>query len=176
MLRVTRLTDYATRVLTALASAPEQVHSASELAERARLELPTVAKVLKPLARAGLVVSFRGASGGYRLARATSDIRLIAVVEAIEGPLSMTECSGEHSSCEHESHCAMQSHWRHINDVIADALSSVSLASLLTPAPASRRKPASSANQQPAALPLALTQAPLTQAPLTQIPLTVLTS
>ena len=69
MLRVTKLTDYATLVLTVLASTPEAVLSASGLAERAGLEAPTVAKVLKPLAQAGLVQAFRGASGGYRLAR-----------------------------------------------------------------------------------------------------------
>lgn len=133
MLRVTRLTDYATRVLTTLASHPTRVLSAAELADQSRLELPTVAKVLKPLARAGLVQSFRGSNGGYRLARAADDIALIAVVEAIEGPLSMTECSGAHSHCEHEAHCGMQSHWRHINDVIATALRGVSLAQMRAP-------------------------------------------
>jgi FeS assembly SUF system regulator len=133
MLRVTKLTDYATVVLATLAGAPGRVHSASELAESAGLELPTVSKVLKPLAHAGLVESFRGANGGYRLARAAADISLIEVVEAIEGPFGMTECSGEHSSCELESHCGVRGNWRHINDVVADALRSVSLAQMLAP-------------------------------------------
>jgi FeS assembly SUF system regulator len=131
MLRVTKLTDYATVVLAALAVAPNRVHSAAELAERSRLELPTVSKVLKPLAQAGLVTGFRGASGGYRLARAPSQISLIEIVEAIEGPLVMTECSGEHSSCEHEPHCGVQGQWRQINDVIADALRGMTLAQML---------------------------------------------
>lgn len=138
MLRVTKLTDYATVVLAALASAPGRVLSAAELAERARLEPPTVAKVLKPLAHAGLVEGFRGAAGGYRLARPAAEIALIAIVEAIEGPLGMTECSGEHSSCEHEPHCGVQSHWRRINDVIADALGGITLADMLPP-PAARK-------------------------------------
>lgn len=137
MLRVTKLTDYATVVMTALAETPGRIHSAAELAERARLELPTVSKVLKPLAHAGLIESFRGAAGGYRLARAPDGISLYDVVEAIEGKLGMTECSGEHSSCEHESHCGVQTHWRRINDVIADALRSISLAQML---PASAQK------------------------------------
>ena len=131
MLRVTKLTDYATVVLVALAEAPERVHSSAELAERARLEPSTVAKVLKPLAHAGLVEGFRGASGGYRLARPADRIPLIAIVEAMEGPLGMTECSGEHSSCEHEAHCGVQTHWRRINDVISDALSGITLAEML---------------------------------------------
>lgn len=131
MLRVTKLTDYATVVLAALASEPGRVHSTAELAERARLEPTTVAKVLKPLAHAGLVDGFRGASGGYRLARPAARIPLIAIVEAIEGPLGMTECSGEHSSCEHEAHCGVQTHWRRINDVIAEALGGITLADML---------------------------------------------
>ena len=131
MLRVTKLTDYATVVMTALAVAPERVHSAAELAEHARLELPTVSKVLKPLAHAGLVESFRGSNGGYRLARAAIDISLIEIVEAIEGRVGMTECSGEHSHCELEAHCGVRSNWRHVNDVVADALRAVSLAQML---------------------------------------------
>lgn len=131
MLRITKLTDYATVVLTALAGSPSRVHSAAELAELARLELPTVSKVLKPLAHAGLVTSFRGANGGYRLARPPGQISLIDIVEAIEGRLNMTECSGEHSSCEHEAHCGVQGHWRRINDVISDTLRGMSLAEML---------------------------------------------
>ncbi|MFY2762951.1 SUF system Fe-S cluster assembly regulator [Arenimonas sp. MALMAid1274] len=138
MLRVTKLTDYATVVLTVLAGQADRVWSAAELAERARLELPTVAKLLKPLAHAGLVESFRGANGGYRLSRPAAEISLIAIVEAIEGPLGMTECSGEHSSCEHESHCGVQTHWRRVNDVIAEALGNISLAELMPP-PAARK-------------------------------------
>lgn len=139
MLRVTKLTDYATLVLTALADSPERVLSAAELAERARLELPTVSKVLKPLAHAGLVESFRGSNGGYRLARAAADISLIEIVEAMEGRLGMTECSGEHSQCEHESHCGVRGNWRHINDVVADALRGVSLAQMFAPTPTKPR-------------------------------------
>lgn len=131
MLRVTKLTDYATVLLSALAESPIRVHSAAELAERSHLETTTVSKVLKPLAHAGLVSSFRGASGGYRLARAPGQISLIEIVEAMEGRLGMTECSGEHSSCEHEPHCGVQGPWRRINDVIADALRGMSLAEML---------------------------------------------
>ena len=146
MLRVTKLTDYATVILVALAEAPGRVHSSAELAERARLEPPTVAKVLKPLAHAGLVESFRGAPGGYRLARPAHAIPLIAIVEAMEGPLGMTECSGEHSTCELEPHCGVQTHWRRINDVIAEALGGITLAEMLPPAAARKAIPMTLAN------------------------------
>lgn len=131
MLRVTKLTDYATVVLTVLASAPEAVASAAGLAERAGLEAPTVAKVLKPLAQAGLVEAFRGSNGGYRLARPAAEISLIEIVEAMEGPIGMTECSLHAGQCGIEASCGARANWRHINDVVADALRGVSLAQML---------------------------------------------
>lgn len=140
MLRVTKLTDYATVVLTALASDATSVLSASELAERAGLEAPTVAKVLKPLAQAGLVEGFRGANGGYRLSRPASAISLVEIVEAMEGPLGMTECSVHEGQCGIEDSCGVRANWRRINDVVADALRGVSLAQMLgTARPAPRK-------------------------------------
>ena len=133
MLRVTRLTDYATVVLTVLAARPDAVLSAPELAERSGLEPPTVAKVLKPLAAAGLVAGFRGANGGYRLARPADAISLVDIVEAMEGPLAMTECSVANGQCGIEHSCNVRANWRRINDVVAEALGKVSLAQLLEP-------------------------------------------
>jgi len=140
MLRVTKLTDYATVVMTVLASETAAVLSASELAERAGLEMPTVAKLLKPLAQAGLVEGFRGANGGYRLAREAAAISLIEIVEAMEGPLGMTECSVHVGQCGIEHSCGARANWRRINDVVADALRGVSLAQMLGPVPPAPRK------------------------------------
>jgi len=133
MLRVTRLTDYASVVLTVLAARPDAVLSAPELAELAGLEAPTVAKVLKPLAAAGLVAGFRGANGGYRLARPATAISLVDIVEAMEGPLAMTECSVASGQCGIEHSCGVRANWRRINDVVAEALGKVSLAQMLEP-------------------------------------------
>jgi FeS assembly SUF system regulator len=136
MLRVSKLTDYATVVLTALAAQPDVVLSAAGLAEQAGLEAPTVAKILKPLAQAGLVSGFRGINGGYRLARPASQITLIDIVEAMEGPLGMTECSLHAGNCGIEQSCGVRANWRRINDVVADALRGVTLAEMLgSPAP-----------------------------------------
>ena len=140
MLRVTKLTDYATLVLTVLAARPGDVLSAPDLAEHAGLEAPTVAKVLKPLAQAGLVEGFRGANGGYRLAREASAISLVEIVEAMEGPLGMTECSLHDGQCGIEQSCGVRANWRRINDVVADALRGVSLAQMLGPVPPAPRK------------------------------------
>ncbi|TXH70902.1 MAG: SUF system Fe-S cluster assembly regulator [Lysobacteraceae bacterium] len=133
MLRVTKLTDYASVVLTVLTVSPEAVLSANGLAERAGLEPPTVAKVLKPLAQAGLVQAFRGTNGGYRLARPAEEISLVDIIEAMEGPLAMTECSVHAGQCDIEHSCGARANWRRINDVVTDALRAVSLAEMAIP-------------------------------------------
>jgi FeS assembly SUF system regulator len=133
VLRVTKLTDYATLVLTVMAATPDAVHSAAGLAERARLEATTVSKLLKTLAHAGLVGGFRGVNGGYRLARTPEAITLIQIVEAMEGPLGMTECSVHAGHCGIEDHCGVRANWRRVNDVVVDALRGVTLAQMLLP-------------------------------------------
>ena len=133
MLRVTKLTDYATVVLTVLAARPGDVLSAADLAEIAGLEAPTVSKLLKPLAQAGLVSSQRGVHGGYRLNRAAAEITLVDIVEAMEGPLAMTECSQHDNQCCIAKQCGVRANWRLINDVVADALRGVTLAQMLQP-------------------------------------------
>jgi FeS assembly SUF system regulator len=138
VLRVSKLTDYATEVMAVLAAAPARVHNAQELAERARLEAPTVSKLLKQLAQAGLVESFRGVNGGYRLARAPERISIADIVTAMEGPIGMTECSAQAGLCDHETHCGVRVNWQRINDAIAGALAGVSLADMLKTPPRRR--------------------------------------
>ena len=137
MLRVSKLTDYATVVMTVLADAAD-VLSAQDVAARARLELPTVSKLLKQLAHAGLVDSFRGVNGGYRLAHAPAQITIAQILTAMEGPIGMTECSAHVGLCDHESHCGVRVNWQRINQAIAHALASVTLADMLKPAPRKR--------------------------------------
>jgi FeS assembly SUF system regulator len=137
MLRVSKLTDYATVVMTVLADAAD-VLSAQDVAACARLELPTVSKLLKQLAHAGLVESFRGVNGGYRLAHEPAHITIAQIVTAMEGPIGMTECSAHVGLCDHESHCGVRVNWQRINQAIAQALDGVTLADMLKPAPRKR--------------------------------------
>jgi FeS assembly SUF system regulator len=142
MLRVSKLTDYATVVMTVLAeaqTASNAVLSAQDLAERAHLEVPTVSKLLKQLAQAQLVESFRGVNGGYRLARARERISLADIVIAMEGPFGMTECSAHVGLCDHESHCGVRGNWRRVSDVIEMSLRQMTLAEMCRPAPAPKR-------------------------------------
>jgi FeS assembly SUF system regulator len=130
MLRISKLTDYGTVVLACLAASPEQHQTASQVADRTRLAGPTVSKLLKSLHRAGLVTSTRGAHGGYRLARASSAISAATIIDAIEGPVAITECSGNHSACDIESVCRTGSAWQRINGAIRRALEEITLAQL----------------------------------------------
>jgi FeS assembly SUF system regulator len=130
MLRISKLTDYGTVVLACLAASPAQRLTASEVADRTHLALPTVSKLLKNFHRAGLLTSTRGARGGYRLARPAAAISAAAIIDAIEGPVAITECSGEHSTCEHEVSCSTGNAWQRINGAIRRSLDEISLAQL----------------------------------------------
>ncbi len=133
MLRMSKLTDYGTVVLGFLAQHPEDMHSAAEIADATRLATPTVSKVLKKLAGAGVLDSFRGAHGGYSLAREASEISAAEIIDALEGPIAITECSGDHSHCSLETVCALGGRWQQINALIRNALAEISLAELAGP-------------------------------------------
>lgn len=131
MLRISKLTDYGTVVLAELARAETGLTSAADIAGRTGLGLPTVSKLLKMLARAGLVSSVRGPRGGYRLAREPAQITAAAVIDALEGPVSITACSAHDSRCDIETLCRVSGAWQRINLAIHNALDEVSLADLL---------------------------------------------
>ena len=127
---MSRLTDYGTVVLAHLASADAACVSAAEVAEATAIALPTVSKLLKSLAKSKLVHSTRGAHGGYRLARRPQDISAAEVIDALEGPVSITECSTSNSHCDIEEHCSVGGAWQRINVAIRRALGDISLADL----------------------------------------------
>ena len=133
MLRISKMTDYAIMVMVELHASKGDVLSAHALAERSHLELPTVSKVLKLLVKAGLVDSYRGASGGYRLERKAQDISVAEIITAIEGPIAMTECSVEEGLCAQESICSLRGNWQRISVAVATAMEGVSLAEMAQP-------------------------------------------
>lgn len=127
MLRMGKLTDYATVVLAGLAQEPSRHRAAAELADGIHLARPTVSKVLKGLQRAGLVISSRGAQGGYRLARRPQDITAAQILDVFEGPIAITECSGVSSRCGIERQCRVGGGWQRVNAAIRRALNDVTL-------------------------------------------------
>lgn len=131
MLRMSKLTDYGIVLLTHMAQGGSPpVRTAQELAQASRVPSPTVSKLLKELARAGLVVSHRGRRGGYSLARAAADISVAAIVEALEGRVSVTECSEEAGLCALEPVCVAKSHWGPISRAIQGTLERLPLSAL----------------------------------------------
>ncbi|MBL6985460.1 MAG: SUF system Fe-S cluster assembly regulator [Methylobacter sp.] len=133
MLRLSKLTDYATVILSFMAKDKIQVHAAMEIATVTGIALPTVSKILKLLVNAKVLISTRGAKGGYILARMPEEISVAAVISALEGPIALTECSISHQGCEQASGCDIHGNWSLINQTIHNALESVTLADLTRP-------------------------------------------
>jgi len=127
MLRIGKLTDYATVVLATLAQDPQRHRAAAELAEKTRLSRPTVSKVLKELQRAGMVISSLGAQGGYRLSRPPQLITAAQILDIFEGPIAITECSTASSHCGIEKLCRVGSVWQRVNLGIRGALEDLTL-------------------------------------------------
>lgn len=134
MIRINRETDYGIVILSQMALDPERRYSATTLAEGRGLPVPVVSKVLKLLLRGGLLVSYRGAKGGYGLARPPERISLADVVAALEGPIALTHCADlGPSGCQYHSGCVVSSNWNRINQVVHKALAGISLKDMTEP-------------------------------------------
>lgn len=139
MIRITKQTDYGIVLLTRMAKASERLYTAPELAESAQIPQPTVQKVLKLLARHGLLDSQRGVKGGYVLARDPRSISVADVISALEGPIALTECVDERpGDCTKMAFCPVRPNWQRINDVVRDALDGITLMEMTETQPADR--------------------------------------
>ncbi len=134
MLRISKLTDYGTRVMGYMARRPQAYHKAGSVAAAVGLTTPTVSKILKLLGKADLLESLRGTRGGYRLARDPERISVAEVIRSLEGPVALTECSIAAGLCTQEDACAVRPNWQRINQVVLEALEQVSLAEFTRPA------------------------------------------
>lgn len=138
MLKLGKLTDYATVLVAAMAAAPERLHAAQELSRSTAVAAPTVAKLMKQLQQGGLVASSRGAKGGYRLLKAPTQVTVADVIRALEGPIALTDCA-VHGACALEDGCGAKAPFRLINAAITQALEAVTLADMAASfAPAAR--------------------------------------
>jgi FeS assembly SUF system regulator len=137
--RLSKTTDYGIVLLAGLARDPSaEPRNARELAEGSDLPVPMASKILKALAKEGLLVSQRGSKGGYRLARDPAELSVSEMVRVLEGPVALTDCAIGPSLCEHEAMCAVREPWQLISRVVEQALSDVTLADLVRgrPSPA----------------------------------------
>ena len=134
MIRLSRLADYGVTLMSQLASRPGMLVTAPDLALVTGLPVPTVSKVLKLLAHDSLIVSQRGTKGGYALTRSAGDITVAQIIAALDGPISLTDCMDELGNvCDIEAQCTTRTNWRKINDVINEALATVTLADMMAP-------------------------------------------
>ena len=135
-MRLSHLADYAVVLMTAAARRPAGARlSATELSGETGVPLPTAQKLMGQLTGAGLLSSVRGAGGGFTLARAALDISLADIVEAVEGPIAMTVCSGQEgpSDCALDAHCRVKPHMGVVGHAVRGALGAVSLDTLALP-------------------------------------------
>ncbi len=130
MIRLSRVADYGIVLMTELARNARSM-ATPELAERTRIAQPMAGKILKALTRSGLLVSQRGARGGYRLARQAAFVTVAEIIEALDGPIALTACiDTEGGECGIEAICPARSNWHRINAAMRDALDGISLAEM----------------------------------------------
>jgi len=132
--RLSKGTDYGIRILAHLArSGGSATHNAREVAADLTLPVPMVSKVMKSLARAGVLESHRGAKGGFNLARRPEELSVAAMIAALEGPVALTQCQVGPALCEHEASCNVQQPWSVINTAVNNTLATITLSDLISP-------------------------------------------
>ena len=131
-MRLTSLADYAVVMMAAAARHRTGARlSATMLAEETGVPLPTAQKLMGRLTHAGLLSSARGTGGGFRLVRDACAISLADIIEAVEGPIAMTNCiEGSLQDCALEGSCRVKPHLNAVNFAVRGALQGVSLATL----------------------------------------------
>jgi len=151
MFRLSKITDYGIVILAHLAKGDScATHNAREVAADVDLPFPVVGKILKSLARRGMLQSHRGSKGGYALLRHPAEITVADMVSALEGPVALTECNVGPQLCQHENTCAIRDPWHVINRVVEVALSKITLADLINPSFSSGVSPLEILGREPA--------------------------
>lgn len=132
MIRISRMADYGVVALSFMARDTDAFYSAAVIAERTGVPLPSASKLLKMLVNSGVLVSRRGAAGGYGLARSPQAISVADLVIAVDGPIALADCLQDESSsvCGLEGFCAVRGPWQKVSDAIRVALEEVTLADI----------------------------------------------
>lgn len=140
MMRMTKQVDYAIGLLTSLARKGEQRRSsAADLARATKIPVPMAIKLLKILARGGILDSQRGFKGGYQLARPAGEVSLADVLGAVEGPIALTQCSENAEGCQRSATCLSSANLRLIDRALRDSLGRISLSEMCQPLELSHR-------------------------------------
>ena len=131
-MRLTHLADYAVVLMTAAARRePCARLSATDLSQDTGVPLPTAQKLVQQLSAHGLLVGQRGGAAGHGLARPVRESSLADIIEAVEGPFTMTMCAdGVNHDCLLDAYCRVKPHMGVVGDAVRGALGAVSLQEL----------------------------------------------
>jgi Rrf2 family iron-sulfur cluster assembly transcriptional regulator len=132
-MQITRQADYALRAMLYLSQIePTKRAATSQIAEEQHIPPSFLAKIISQLSIAGLIHTSRGARGGVTLAREPKDISLLDVVEAIDGPILLNECTGDKNDCPFGDNCAIHSIWRSTQEELVTRLRNASFSEFIT--------------------------------------------
>ncbi len=129
---ITRKTDYAVRCILYLAQASEQVANVTEVSRKMHIPKTFLAKIFQKLAKAGLVESIRGMNGGFRLAKKPSEISLLDIMVAIQGPLCINVCAVDSKKCARSASCSVHPVWVDLRKEVNERLRQQTVSHLLT--------------------------------------------
>ena len=129
-MQITRQTDYAIRCVLYLSREKNRVVMVEEIAREMSLPQSFLAKILQKLTKAGILNSFRGAQGGFQLARTPGKISLLDVIEAIQGPTAMNKCAVDKASCEFSASCTVHPVWVELRQKVEQHLKKVTFQNL----------------------------------------------
>lgn len=141
MIKLSKLADYGIVIMTHLARPGGVQASAQEIAQATRIPAPMAQKILKALAKDGLLRSQRGVKGGYELARPAVSITVAQIIESLDGPIAVTDCvDAAPGDCVIEALCPARTNWERINSAIREALDEVTLAEMAKAIPTALRR------------------------------------
>jgi len=142
MLKISKRVDYGLMALMHLAQNPDRAAcSAREISETYRIPAELMAKILQKLVKKGVLVSQHGISGGYSLARPASAISAASVIEAIEGPLSMTNCVSGESYCTQFDRCNVKTPLQRLHEGVIQMLGQLTIEEMVLQWPINLRLP-----------------------------------
>lgn len=131
-MQITKATDYAVYGLIHLAGTNSgSLTLLSDIAEQQNVPESFLAKIFQSLVKAGLVTSFRGSRGGFRLARSPEKVTVLDIVEAVEGPIMLSKCLLHQEICVREGCCPLQRVWEEAQDKLTEVLNGTSLKQLV---------------------------------------------
>ncbi len=128
MLKLTNLADYAVVLVCQISDGEQDLYNAVQLSKDTGIPLPTVSKIMGALTQQGIVTSIRGLKGGYRLTHSTDQITLADIIEALDGPIELTNCAIEgEEHCSIGYHCKVRGRWNSVNFAIRNTLAGISV-------------------------------------------------